>query len=235
MVMISIIIPAYNEEDCLEQTLVDALRLASEAALQVIVADGGSTDNTVSIASRYVQVVSSPKGKAVQLNTAAREARGDILFFVHADMRLPAGTLQRIDESVNTRGYDGGGFSNVFSSHNRRVKVLGRILNAEIRNREDDPGNTLFFGDNGIFVKTSVFNALGGFRALPIMEDYDFAQRLTRSYRAVRILEPKLIVSPRRQLRAGFVKTHLQWLLISRLFRWGIPADLLAKWYPDVR
>jgi rSAM/selenodomain-associated transferase 2 len=233
--MISIIIPTLNEESALENTLRGILQLHSEALLEIIVADGGSDDRTVSIASRYAMVVCSAKGKAIQLNTGALAARGDILFFVHADLWLPEGTIRRVDEWINELGYDGGGFSNVFSSHNQRIKLLGRMFHLEFRNREDDVRNTLFFGDNGIFVRKTVFDLLGGFKLLPIMEDFDFSKRLSDRFRVARILEPKLVASPRRQLKAGFVKTHLQWLLIKRLFLWGVPAPILAKWYADVR
>jgi glycosyltransferase involved in cell wall biosynthesis len=199
------------------------------------VADCGSTDNTVAIARRYARVVTSAKGKAIQLNAGAQEAHGDILFFVHADMRLPEGTLRSIDESINNFKYDGGGFSNLFSSHNRKIKIFGRIFHLEFQNKENNPRNTIFFGDNGIFVKRCVFRTLGGFRPLPIMEDYDFSRRLGEKFRSVRILEPKLIVSPRRLVKAGFLKTHLQWLLIQKLFRMGVGPELLAKWYGDIR
>lgn len=233
--MISVIIPTHNEERVIENTIRGVLRLRNEASIEVIVADGGSEDRTVSVARQYAALVASPKGKAIQLNTGALAARGDILFFVHADLWLPEGALRRIDEWINVLGYDGGGFSNVFSSHNQHIKLLGRILHLEFRNREDDMHNTVFFGDNGIFVRRTVFDALGGFRPLPIMEDFDFSKRLSERFRVARVLEPKLVTSPRRQLKAGLVKTHLQWLLIKRLFLWGVPAPLLARWYRDVR
>lgn len=233
--MISIIIPTYNEESVIEDTLQGIFRLRSEASFEVIVADGGSRDRTASIARRHAALVSSAKGKAIQLNEGALAARGDILFFVHADLWLPEGTLRRVDEWINVLGYDAGGFSNVFSAHNQRIKLLGRMFHLEFLNREDDVHNTLFFGDNGIFVRKAVFDVLGGFRPLPIMEDFDFSKRLSERFRVARILEPKLVASPRRQLKAGFVKTHLQWLLIKRLFLWGVPAPLLARWYADVR
>jgi rSAM/selenodomain-associated transferase 2 len=233
--MISIIIPTLNEESALENTLRGILRLHSEALFEIIVVDGGSGDRTVSIASRYGTVVHSAKGKAIQLNTGAMTARGDILFFVHADLWLPEGTIRRVDEWINELGYDGGGFSNVFSSHNQRIKLLGRMLHLEFRNRENDVRNTLFFGDNGIFVRKTVFDLLGGFKLLPIMEDFDFSKRLSDRFQVARILEPKLVASPRRQLKAGFLKTHLQWLVIKRLFLWGVPTPILARWYPDVR
>lgn len=233
--MISIVIPTYNEEHVVEETLVRLHRLRAEASAEIIVADGGSRDDTVAIARRHGRVVVSDKGRARQLNTGAQAAAGDILFFLHADAHVPEGALQRIEDSVYRLRYYGGGFSNRFSCHDRRIKLLGRLLHLEIRSREDDPENTSFFGDNGIFVRADVFRALGGFALLPIMEDFDFSRRMSDRFRVVRIVEPRLVVSSRRQLAAGFLRTHLQWLVIQRLFAMGVPARWLATLYPDVR
>ncbi len=83
--MISIIIPTYNEADHIERTLQNLLTL-KEQPIEILVADGGSTDDTIALASKYARVIYSGKGKGLQLNTAAKEAAGEILFFVHADM-----------------------------------------------------------------------------------------------------------------------------------------------------
>ena len=232
--MISIIIPTYNEAQCLEANLQSARRLRHETAMELIVSDGGSDDGTVAIARRHARVIEGPKGRALQLNAGARLARGNVLFFVHAHVTIPPGALRLIGEKIHDEGYDGGGFSNVFSRHNGRIKTLGRVLNLRVADN-DRPDNTVFFGDNGIFVRRQVFDALGGFRALPIMEDYDFSMRLREGFRVVRICDPKLVVSPRRHVRAGFVKTRLQWIVVKRLYRLGVPPTVLARWYGDVR
>ncbi|MEJ7830837.1 MAG: glycosyltransferase, partial [Segetibacter sp.] len=115
--MISIIIPSYNEAAQIEATL-QQLILLRERPFEIIVADGGSTDHTIAIASNYARVISSGKGKGLQLNTAAMHAAGEILFFVHADMHIPPGALMAISEHIHVKGYDGGGFINVFSKYN---------------------------------------------------------------------------------------------------------------------
>ena len=232
--MISIVIPTFNEEAALETTLESISRIGGEAAHEVVVCDGGSSDRTVHIAGRHAHVIQTPKGRARQLNAGVRCTRGDILFFVHADMRLPRGALRSIVRRIDDGGYDGGGFSNVFSGYNRRIKLLGRILNLRFVDN-DRPENTIFFGDNGIFVRRAVFHALGGFKPLPIMEDYDFSVRMRERFRVVRISDPKLIVSPRRHVRTGFLKTRLLWMLIKQLYRLGVSPAVLARWYGDVR
>lgn len=234
MTEISVIVPTLDEEVLIERTLCGILARRDEAKLEVIVADGGSRDHTVAVAERYARVVCADRGRARQLNGAAREATGEILFFVHADMELPPGAIAEVRQKVLVEGYDGGGFSNVFSRHNTRIKRLGRLLNLRLLDN-DHARNTIFFGDNGIFVRRRVFDALGGFLEIPIMEDYDFSTRLRRRYRSVRILSPRLIVSARRYEGAGFVRTRLQWIVISALYRLGCPPRLLARLYRDVR
>ncbi|MCC7241489.1 MAG: TIGR04283 family arsenosugar biosynthesis glycosyltransferase [Acidobacteria bacterium] len=232
--MISIIVPTHNEAAILDDTLSGILRLQREAGVELIVTDGGSTDETVAIARRYARVVEAPKGKGSQLNAGAHAAGGDVFFFVHADTWLPEGTLRTIETAVRA-GYDGGGFSNAFESHNRRIKIVGRAIRFQFRDKENDPANTSFYGDNGIFATRTAFEALGGFKPLPIMEDYDFSRRLRERFRAIRIVDPKLVVSSRRQRHAGLIRTHLQWFLIKRLYLLGVPPQVLARWYGDVR
>ena len=232
--MISVIIPAYNEEERIQHAIASVLAHRDEAEIEIIVADGGSSDATVSLARAHVQVVCSETGRARQLNAAAEQARGDIFFFLHAHVTLPAGALARIDRAINAQGNDGGGFSNVFSEHNRKIKRLGRVLNLRLRDN-DHFGNTIFFGDNGIFVRRVAFEALGGFMAIPIMEDYDFSKRMRERFNVVRICDPKLVVSPRRHVKAGFVGTRVQWILTRRLYEIGVSPHVLARWYPNVR
>lgn len=232
--MISIVIPTYNEETVIETTLQNLKELECIAESEIIVADGGSSDKTVSIAKKYASVISSSKGKAIQLNTGARTAIGDILFFVHADMTLPKDALKVIEHKINDEGYSGGGFANVFSSYNEKIKLLGRLLNLRIINREQSDSK-IFYGDNGIFVKKSIFEKLGGFKEIPIMEDYDFSVRLKKEFRAVKIDDPKIIVDSRRHINSGFIKTRVQWITIRKLYKLGVSPFLLAKWYKDVR
>lgn len=232
--MISVIIPTYNEESVIETTLRTLFDRVDEAEVEILVSDGESTDQTVELVEKYARVISGARGRSKQLNRAAEQARGDILFFLHADALLPAGALSQMVRHLTVEQYDGGGFSNTFSSDNRKIKLLGRIMNLRLRDN-DHARNTLFFGDNGIFVKKSVFEALKGFRDIPIMEDYDFSVRMMERYRVVRILEPRLVVSSRRHRKAGFVKTRLQWMLIKRLYQVGVSPSVLAQWYADVR
>ena len=84
-------------------------------------------------------------------------------------------------------------------------------------------------------MKRAVFGALGGFKPIPIMEDYDFSRRMKKQFNVVRIMDPKLVVSPRRHIKTGFIKTRLQWIIIKNLFLIGVAPESIAKWYRDVR
>ncbi len=232
MIEISVIVPTLDEEATIERTLRAVLARRDEARIELFVADGGSRDRTVSLAEPYATVVRAERGRARQLNAAARTSRGEVLFFLHADVDLPPGALNEIRRLVLAEGYDGGGFSNVFSRHNERIKRLGHPVRCF---DNDHAGNLTFYGDNGIFVRRRVFEELGGFRDLAIMEDYEFSRRLRRGYRSVRILTPRLIVSPRRHERTGFLRTRLLWIVIYLLYRAGCPTRYLAALYSNVR
>lgn len=107
-------------------------------------------------------------------------------------------------------------------------------MNLRITNKEQsDKG--IFYGDNGIFVKKSVFDELNGFKDIPIMEDYDFSTRLLKSYKVTKIKEAKIIVDSRRHIKSGFFKTRFQWIIIRKLFKLGLSPEILVKFYNDVR
>ena len=234
-ISISAIIVAYNEEEYI-RAIIDELRKQDfSETYEIILADGGSTDGTVSIANREgISVTNCRKSKACQMNDAAKVATGEILFFVHADMKFTATTFSTIQSQIDL-GYDGGGFANVFDAHNDRIKRLGTWMNLRFFNRKEQSDKGLFYGDNGIFVKRKVFEALKGFKEIPIMEDYDFSKKLKKNFRSIKIKEPPIVVSARRHVKAGFLKTRFQWIAIRKLYKWGVSPNLLAKWYADVR
>lgn len=235
---ISIIIPVYNEAAVIEKTLQQINCIKKAFNIEVIVADGGSNDSTVAIAKKYATVIKTVKGKAIQLNHAASVSTGQILFFVHADMMVSSEAVKAILKTVNERGFDGGGFDNVFDVENKRIKLINALIFLsffEKRRKKIEQKKPVLYGDNGIFVKASVFNKIGGFKNIPIMEDYDLSGRLNKNYKILKLYQPKLILSSRRFLKNGIFFTTFAWLLIQKLYKAGISPNFLFKLYKDVR
>lgn len=222
---ISIIIPTLNEAGRIEAALGRARALGTA---EVLVADGGSTDETVSLAQSADRVLCTPRGRAVQQNAAAAIATGDVLLFLHADCWLAPGALEGIAAALADPACIGGCFRQTIEAPGLAYRVL-------------EHGNALrvralgwAYGDQGLFVRRDVFQRLGGFPELPIMDDLYFAKRLRRAGR-LRLLPQRIHVSPRRWQRTGIVRQTLRnWRLIA-LAHCGKSLDRLAEQYAHVR
>lgn len=223
--MISVIIPTYNEESRLEQLLRELQEQGTGA--EVLVADGASTDATVAVAARHARVVRSERNRGRQLNRAAREAQGDILLFLHADVRLPAGALAAVERVLADRRVVGGTFSLEFTGDG----LPGRVFTGINRWRRRFG---IFYGDSGIFVRRELFERLGGFREWPLVEDYEFARRLVKAGKTV-CLPERLQVSSRRWSGGRLWRTMAAWLFIQTFYFLGVSPERLARWYPPVR
>jgi rSAM/selenodomain-associated transferase 2 len=222
--VISIIIPTLDEERSLPPLLA-AIR-QQEAAHEVIVVDGGSRDGTLEMArSSEVRTLVSRSGRGAGLSIGAEASHGDVLFFLHADSTLPPGALDRINEALSTDAkIIGGNFRLVFDGDTDFCKWLTGFC-AWIRLLG------FYYGDSGIFVRRSVYEALGGFRPIPVMEDWDFVRRLERFGRTCCIKDPPLVTSSRRfegrrplEIFYGLVRIHA-------LFWLGVSPDRLVEIY----
>lgn len=222
--MISIIIPTLNEERSLPP-LLDAIRQQG-ANHEVIVVDGGSRDRTLDIArDRGVRTLVSRPGRGAAICVGAAEARGEVLFFLHADSTLPPRALDRISEVLSADAkIIGGNFRLVFDGDTPFSRWLTGFY-ALIRSIG------FYYGDSGIFVHRSVYEALGGFRPLPVMEDLDFVRRLERSGRTCCIKDPPLITSSRRFERRRPLEIVWGWVRLHTLFWLGISPDRIADIY----
>ncbi len=230
--MISVIIPTYNEASCLGATLA---RLAGiRGDFEVLVADGESTDGSAQIVERFVasfprplRLILAPRGRALQMNCAAEAARGDILLFLHADVEIPSDAMANLEWALRDLEIVGGNFQVVFEGLSRLNRLFSLIYS--LRRRWG-----VYYGDSGLFVRRDMFNRLGGFKAIPIMEDYEFVRRLERAGKTVS-LEPRLRVSDRRWRAQGLWVTLASWIWIETLFCLGVPARCLARFYVPVR
>jgi len=219
---ISVIIPTLNEAVNISKLLPDLLGIP---ALEIIVADGGSTDETVHIAeSLGARTIRVHPGKALQMNNGAKVAHGENLLFLHADTRLVPGFAEKITEALNLPGVAAGAFRLKIAGNGCGFRIIELLANMRSRLLQ------LPYGDQAIFVRTAVFSEVGGFPEIPVMEDFELIKRLKRKGR-IRILPLPAATSPRRWKKLGLLRTTLinQVIIIGYLL--GIRPQKLADWY----
>lgn len=225
---VSIILPVLNESARIACSL-EALK-ALVNVFQVIVVDGGSTDETPHIVSQYpfAQLLHSPRGRAKQMNTGAAAAAGDILLFLHADVTLPPNAVELVRRAIED-GAVGGAFITWTVAHENPPFWAALLHLADIRSRY----TKYPYGDQAIFVKREVFERLGGFTDIAILEDLEFSQRLAAAGKITRVRE-RVMVSGRR-----FVAHPLRYTFIVNvlpaLYSFGVSPKWLSTMYNHVR
>lgn len=228
---VSIVIPTLNEADRLPRLFAV---LACEFDLrEIIVADGGSDDGTQRMALQLgAKVISTGRGRGRALREGAAAASGDILLFLHADSIFPPGGLGAIVRLLDReQRVAGGNFRVVFDVNTPFARRLATVY-SRIR------WFSLYYGDSGIFVRRKVYDEIGGIKAMPLMEDYDFVRRLERAGPTCRIDDPPLITSSRRFMNRpwpvalwGVTKIHLlYWLGVSPEHLASIYARDQERW-----
>ncbi len=218
----SVVIPALDEEDAIARAVLSA---HAAGAHEVIVADGGSTDATIVRAEGAgALVVHAPRGRAVQMNAGAARASGDALLFLHADTTLPSDACVQAARALDDAQSVGGAFGYSAGSESdqidRFISAMGRLRYAVFR---------LPYGDQAIFVRRSVFEDLGGFPELPVMEDYEFALRLKRLRGLVRAAGV-IRTSARAWHERGLISATAREMATITGYRLGIDPVLLARW-----
>ncbi len=195
---------------------------------EVVVSDGGSRDETARVAAELgATVVRGAPGRGGQLNRAAAAARSEVFVFLHADSSLPRGALERVRETL-ARGAVGGAFLVAFDSPRRLLRLGARLINLRTRLTRAP------LGDQAQFVTREAFEALGGYRDWPILEDLDFIRRLRRHGR-IAILPERVTTSARRFEARGVARTvSVNWL-IWILYYAGVSPLRLARLYRHVR
>ena len=226
MMRISVIIPTLNEEARIEGLL---RSLQVIPGLEIIVVDGMSQDRTVEIVKALTpRVWAAPRGRALQMNEGARHATGEGLLFLHADTRLTPSALDQLTSALSDPTIIGGAFSFGLDSQQWGLRLIEAVTNLRAR---------LFllpYGDQAIFVRRGVFEEIGGYAELPLLEDLELIRRLKRQGRVV-ILPAKAITSARRWRAEGILYTTLRNWVVTILFYLGVSATTLARWYSPVR
>lgn len=224
MRQISIIIPALNEAASLPATLT-ALQSLRRAGHEVIVADGGSTDGTAALAQPWAdQVIHGPRGRAVQMNAGAQAARGAVLLFLHADTRLPDLADRLIDEGLTRSGRGWGRFDVRLSGAHPLLRAVELLMNARSRLTH------IATGDQAMFVRRDWFEAVGGFPAIPLMEDIALSRALKRRGPPL-CLRARVVTSSRRWEQHGVLRTILLMWRLRLAYTLGADPRRLARRY----
>ena len=219
---ISIIVPVFNEAPLIRRFL-EHIRARAPGA-EIIVADGESTDGTANLAAGFCdRLVESQRGRARQMNAGAHAARGDILWFVHADAELPLQCLDEIARIMRDSNVAGGYF---------RIR-LPRALVYRLTDSFAHYAGLLFrmrCGDHGIFCRRTAFFEIGGFPTVPLMEDVEFFRRLNRCGHVVHS-DKRIDVSPRRYEAIGPARLTFAYGFIATLYIFGVSPSVLASIY----
>ncbi len=227
--MISIVIPTYNESSTIESTLINLFEIISTGD-EVIVVDGFSEDETKEIAGKFTQakLVTSKRGRALQMNMGAEKAENEYILFLHADTIISATCLTMLKNEIISNRIGWGWFPIKLNS----PKFIFRVLELGANMRTSFTGAPL--GDHGIFVKKDLFFEVGGFPEMPIMEEIEFVRKVKKISKGVEILSP-VSTSVRRFEKSGVLKTFVTMWILRILYYLGIPPETLLRYYNHIR
>lgn len=221
----SIIIPTYNENK-INQHIFDLKAKLFDYAYEIIVSDGSPQHATLKLIkdTSVIQVKSKP-GRGNGLADGASAASGDILWFVHGDTVVPDNPLQLINNVLINKEFAAGAFELGISS----PKLTYRII--EFGTNTRTKLTRIPYGDQTLFIKKEIYDSIGGFKRLPLMEDVEIMQNLKRSGRKIKILHQKAYTSPRRWEKEGPLYTTIRNQIIISLYYLGVSPEKLVQWY----
>lgn len=223
----SIIIPVLHETKLINEQLGRVRQLQTDRPYEIIVVDGSPTRDTLQMISddtvgKYV----CSQGRGCQMNEGAAHANGDILVFLHVDTILPSDGLSLIDKTLGDDQYVGGAFTLRIQSNNPLLRMIAMF--STLRSRLIRAP----YGDQVHFVRKSYFDAIGGYKDIPLMEDVELMRRIYKEKGKIIILPTSVVTSDRRWKQEGVIYTGLRDTLIIFLYWCGVPAEKLAKFYP---
>jgi rSAM/selenodomain-associated transferase 2 len=221
---LSIIVPCLDEAAVIVAAL-ERLQPLRRRGTEVIVVDGGSSDDSAKLAAPLAdRVMIAPRGRASQMNAGATVSQGAVLLFLHADCLLPADADRLIRDSLKSSGKTWGRFDVELIGAHPLFRVIGCMMNWRSRI------TGMATGDQGLFVTRELFTAIGGFPSLPLMEDLALSKRL-RKHCAPLCLRRRIVVSARRWERHGVLRTILlMWRLRLAYFLGADPARLALRY-----
>lgn len=222
--MISIIIPAYNEEDSLSRLLEYLNVHCEKSETEILVVDGGSEDETRAVASKLGATVckGAEKGRSKQMNWGARHAKGDILYFLHADTFPPASFVDDIKDAVK-KGFAAGCFRLSFDVRHPLLAFYAWFTRFDV--------NFFRFGDQSLFVEKSTWEKVGGFdESLIVMEDQVIVPLLKKEA-SFKIMKKNVVTSARKYIHVGIIKLQLVFTVIVLLFYAGVDHKKIVNFY----
>ncbi len=222
---VSIVVPVLDEAG----VIASVLESLSQHAAEVIVVDGGSRDRTAELArAAGARVIDTPRGRARQMNAGAAASTGDVILFLHADTQLPSSAVEDIRAAMNDPACVGGRFDLALDEDRAVFKMIGFLIS--LRSRLSKVAT----GDQGMFVRRTAFEALGGFKDIPILEDVELSIRLKAAGK-IACLRSRVVTSARRWQKAGVGRTILKMWLLKLLFLLGVSPFKLKRFYAEVR
>jgi rSAM/selenodomain-associated transferase 2 len=222
----SFIIPVLNEAAHINSLIghIKSLNRADEC--EVIVVDGNPCGDTVkAVIHDGVRCLVSEQGRAIQMNSGASAATGEVLIFLHADTRLPHHAMAFIEQVMKAKDIVGGAFDLRIASDRLSLKIISRV--ASLRSRL----TRIPYGDQAIFIRKDVFNRIGQYPIIPLMEDVALMRNVKKAGGMISIIPEHVLTSPRRWEKEGaFFATMRNWFLISA-YLLGVAPDRLQRYY----
>jgi rSAM/selenodomain-associated transferase 2 len=224
----SIIIPVLHESELINTQLETLKHIVTDEPFEIIVVDGSPTQDTLRVISnRNVKMYSAPQGRGSQMNEGAAHASGDILVFLHVDTLLPPKTLFFIQTALENKRFVGGAFSHQFQVQTPYFRLLSAL--ATFRSQITRAP----YGDQVHFLRKTYFDAIGGYKDMPLMEDVELMHRIKKKKDQIIILPNHVITSARRWRQEGLFYTSLRDIIIIFLYWLGIPVEKFARFYPE--
>jgi len=223
---ISLIIPVYNEERYINSTLALLLSRQTEVQVEIIIVDGSKRENTIAVInSSQVIKISSPKGRAVQMNAGASRAGKDILLFLHGDTMLPENAFEDIINVFNSTGSVAGAFNLSLDNSSLLFRLIGRW--ASLKHRL----TRIPYGDQAIFIKKDYFKKMGGYAEIPLMEDVELMKRIKNKKDTITILKTSVKTSSRKWEDEGPLRRIFKNWMLQAMYLYGVSPEQLAQYY----
>jgi len=221
-IQVSVVIPVLDAAT--ELTKILATLGKSTLIREIVVVDGGSRDESVAITRKAgARVITAARGRGAQLAAGAAAAKSDWLLFLHADCRPLTGWEDAVSAFIATAGDKAGYFTLALDDEATAARRLERIVAWRCR------ALALPYGDQGLLISRGLYDAMGGYLAIPLMEDVDFARRLGRAW--LRPIGATMLASARRYRRDGYIRRPLRNLVCLSLYFASVPTRWIAKLY----